>query len=294
MLSKETYNTIRERLKSGVYRSICLVRKVSADDDEIICSHNRIKGTENADKPLAKLDYFKMKLNRELPSGDYEIQAKASVSHNAVDKFPVHVAEKKQPVQPENNNGVSEHLSDYELNEDSEEFMDIEEYKKMAQENIKLLGQVTILTIERDWYKKQLEMKELATDKGLSDKSSASNIFSDLAKETIPGVVNLLDNYISMRKDEFKNRAESRNGKVKVKKQVPTGGTVNLNQLCVYYFNLLNTDEERANNELDALEQQNPDVYAQVFERLWPEGEEEQEEEEEGEGEEEETEEEQE
>lgn len=285
MLSKAIYNEIKEGLKSGLYRSIRLVRK-DPEGDIYLIKFNRIKS--DITNTLARLDHFKKLLDKTLEPGQYEIQATGNLIDGMIEKFPVQVFEKKVIVTDPTKH-LQEHLSEFELQEDN--MISEEKYVKLLEEKATLEGMVTTLTLERNWYLKRLTDKENEKDQGLADKSSAGNVLAELAKESIPGMINLAQEFLNVRKMEAKLKTDQRDGKIKIKK-APAGNVrqINPEQVILYYYNLLETDPDKANHDLDLLETNNPALYQIVSESLWPEGEEEEEEEEQMEEEEEEEE----
>lgn len=283
MLSKSTYNTIKEGLKSGLYKSIRLV-KIDPEGDQYLIGFNRIK-SDGLPNTLGRLDHFKKLLDKSLDPGKYEIQASGNLIHGMIEKFPVQVFEKKVATL-ENNNSVQEHLNVFEILED-DDFMDKDEYKKLMRDLSTLQGQVTTLTLERDWYK-NLHIQN-HKDQGLSDKTSWQQSLAEVAKEAIPGIVNFAQDYMAVRKQELSDKTNDREGKIKIKKSFKPAANDNPilsyytdadpENVIDHYHDLLDSNNDLANEELDAMELHNPALYKIVDEALFREEEEEEEEE---------------
>ncbi len=279
MLQNKDYIKLRENLKSGMYKTIRLVKIEQDGSRTFLSGFNKINDQATA---LKKLDHFRRKLSGELDPGNYEIQAKDNMTLPAV-VFAVTVEKKTEPVVTQ----VQERLDEYELQE-QDGFMDKEEFKKMCRELADLKGQVTMITLERDWYKKLYEDSAKVKAEGLADKTSAGNVFAELAKETVPGLINLAEQFIILRKEQALSDKVEKQGKIKI---TGTAAKPNLDQVAAYFDSLFSKDQEKANAELDALEKSNPNLYNAVCEKLgitFEEGEEEEEEQEEQEEEEEE------
>ncbi len=215
MLPQKLYTRLKNDLNTGVYKTLRLVKKVPDKPDEVLAGFNRTSDLEAA---LVRLEHFKRLLNGEIGEGLYEIHAKSTIS-GLIEKFPVQVHGKNKNPELEHRSGLETIISSSEQFEDSE-FMDIEEFKRMLRQNADLEAKVAVLTIERDWYKKMSDGRE---SQALSDKSEGwKDKLADLGKDAVPGFINLMDNLITMRKEQYQAKQTERDGKVQLKNKPVT------------------------------------------------------------------------
>jgi hypothetical protein len=273
MMDKNIYLKIKRALDKGVIACIRLVR-IDQNNIEPLFPYNKPSEPEKAYK---RLEYFKEKIDRDLPPGEYEIQGKSSYVNSMVEKYPVTITAKKllvSEVPKSDEKEPVENLSDHQQIYEPE-FMDADEYKKLIREMETLRGQVRMLEIERDWFRDLSLQKQgqPEKEKGLGDG------LAEMAKEAIPAFVNLADRFLSLREKDNQFKQEmSDSGRVPVKKETKSI-QINPDHAIDYYNNLLDTNEEKAYQELNDLRETNPQLYDVVYDALFEEGEEEQEEE---------------
>jgi hypothetical protein len=290
-MNKNDWAKIHENFTKGVFKLIRLVRVETDGKHTVLVAYNRKTGKE----ALERFEYIKMKCEN-LPTGKYQVQCKSSANLNGLtDAYELNVKEKLMLHLNKDGN-----IEDKTKEQTTMENISLHEYIELVQKCATLEANERVLTSEVKFYKGEMERLQVAlTNKGLADGSENGGggngvweVLGNTLKEVAPSLMNLSDRYINVLEKREENKSvQLSNGKVKKLPMKQKAKTIE--EIAEEYADILEplmeSDPEKFNDELDLLEQEQPDVYEIVCELL---GIEEEEEEEEGEQEEEEEEEE--
>jgi hypothetical protein len=283
MLSKRTYDKIRKGLEVKVWNVFRLVKK-EGDEDKVIMNWGDVRG--KVEDKIKRLNYMREKIDRDLPEGNYEIQCRASNARLAViESFPVEIKGKSTETLP-----VKDNTEDKTNEQETMYQFDLDEYKKLVNENAQLKAINRVLEDERDMYKNIVMGKSSLKVAGLNDgptpveKSTAEVVMQGLS-ETLSPLAELAAKYMETQQQRI--ALEEKKIQLGMVKKSPTK-KLNPNNMTVRKIatesledriaRLLEEDPIQADIELDELEANDPDEYDRICEVLGLFGEDEEEE----------------
>ncbi len=279
MLTSRQYKTIKQAITEGTYKRIRLVRTGENGEREHLTTYNGfIKGGEG--QAIKRLDYIKHQLDKILPSGDYVIEATTTPTGNGgiVDSFKVKKLPVTIPIASGSSSGpIEDHTNDQ---ENMSEF-DIDEFKDLLRQISKLESIVEVQKLKIEYLEHQLK------EKPLNDSPSGLNTAIEIAKEHLPSVVGIFDEFLKQgkKRNELKDReltlaenGHSKNGKKKkVMSNIKREKT--REEILSEMEELYDSDEESFNATLADMEEKNPDLHEFICGEMFEDGEEDQEQE---------------
>ena len=264
-MNKNDWAKIRTSIESGIYKMVRLVRIDEKGVSDVIAPYNKKVGKE----ALERFDYIQMKCST-LPPGNYEVHCKIGANSNSIcDKFKLTIKDRRMITIPVvDANGVEDKTKE----QITMEQIDLQDHIDLIKKCAQLEANEGVLKGEVEFYKKQMEMLQTQlTNKSLSDGEGESK--SGLAKvleDTAPAIVNSLDKFLDIL-DKRENNKSKQLSDNKVKK-IGMAKKQSIEDIANDYADLLEplmeSDPDKFNEQLDVLEQEQPDVYDIVCELL--------------------------
>lgn len=280
-MTSKLYNEIKNYIANGTYKLVRLVRQNEGQKDvEVIIPFNGVAGGVR-EKALARLDYIRLKLDKTLPNGKYIIQCRISPQNkDTVEQYECIV--NRTIVL---NNGVEDKTHEQVTEMQN---IDIEEWKALVQENANLKAQLTQLQFENDFMKAHGSPKH----PNLGDKAEEpkKEIWASVFEELAPSLLNMGDRFMGLQEKKLElddkrlssgllRKANPKKKMVKVVKKRPQKSFEQEAQEEADYMDALPEDE--FDQEMDALEHDDKELYEAVCKLLGIEDEEQDDEEEE-------------
>jgi hypothetical protein len=262
MSIKKTCEKVKKGIDEGVYKMVRLLQRQKQGSkfvDNVIITCNKM-GKEHA---LSRLKHIELELVNDLPPGRYIIQAYTGSTQSSMKKnFEV---DKTAPIRILESKAGSENKSEtvHDYTHHQEEPMTTEEYRKLIQENADLRADNRMLLFEIDSLKREINRLDSGS---LNDSGNAFAPVIETLKEYAPGIIGLAEKYLDNKDREISLKERSIN-KVPLKKtSMPKKDP--REEMVDYIDELLDSNPEKANEELDKLEESNLELYNYVVDEL--------------------------
>lgn len=282
------YRSAIQKAKQGidarVYKTLRLV-KIDPDSEYLVLIGFNKVGENFQQEAYDKLKHIELIIKQyKLEPGTYQIQCRSSHTRGGlVDSFDFIIPKKNLPV-PE---GAEDYTQQQEEMAGHE--IDFDDYVKLIKENAALKALNEMLVVERDHYKKLAANPVALQDAApVEPEKTGTDRLLDALGTLAPGLMALGEKFMEQR-DRTISLEEQRLQKAIVKKkpaprmrqqQQPVAeDNQELEQLVERLSALMNEDEDAFNDELDELEQNDPEMYQAVCEAMELEEHEEEEEE---------------
>lgn len=266
MSIKKVCDKVRKGIEEGLYTKVrlCrLIKKGSKVDSEILITFNR----PGKDHCLQRLKNIEFELNNGLEPGKYLIQATTGQTNTSLKKnFEVEVF---APIKIQSSYTVQspskgdENVQDY-TKENSVDSMTLEDYRKTLEQMAELKAENRFLKMENDMLTR--ENQRLANI-GPMDDAGNGNMVLDTLREFAPSVMGAVEKFLEQRDRDLTLRENSQNKvpfrKPSSKKQEPT-----YDDMVNYIDSLFATDDDKANEELDKIEEKDPQLYQYICTKL--------------------------
>lgn len=271
MSVKKICDRVRKGIDEGLYTRVRLcrpVKKGSKVEDEVLITFNR----PGKDHCLQRLKNIQFELENGLIPGKYSIQATTGQTNTSLKKiFEVEV---HAPIKIQSSYNVpsgqnkEENVHDY-TRDNSTDSMTLEDYKKTLDVMAELKAENRFLKMENDMLTR--ENQKLSSMGPLDDNTGSSmGMLADTLKELAPAILGTVEKFMEQRDREITLKENSySSGKVPFKKKASKPKKeATADDVVDYIDNLFATDEDKANEELDKIEQENPDLYKYICQQL--------------------------
>jgi len=256
----KAFDNAKQGINKGIYKTVRLIRKSDDEPDLVLVHYSKINGEE----ALKRLEYIRQKVDRDLPSGIYEIQCKINFQKSGlVDSFPFEIKERQtlQLTTKEPETLEAEIMNNH---------IDFDDYVKLIKEVEGLKAQNALLQVERDYYKKLSEQpKEAISLNDEQPKTLADKAFATL-ETALPPLVGLAEKFFELRERQIalaENKTMPRNSNTMNRTRRPKQ-IDELEEKIVYFEGLYDNNPDQFNDELDNLEIENPELYSVICDRL--------------------------
>jgi hypothetical protein len=260
MLRSSVYNSIKKGFNDGVYNSISLIKVNKEGQRETIIPHN--KGKING---VARLDHIKHSIDRNLGAGSYVIECRTGPTSQSVhDRFNVEI---KEPVliPVKTDQGLQENIIDATNQQETMQNIELEDYLKLVRENADLKAQIKVLEMKDELYK---ELIQPFKNQGLNDgpQSISDRIFNSLSDQ-LPSIINIAEQFFNQRNKQIELKEKELNFKQGIKNKT-TMPSNNPDQVVKRLEHLYYNDPIQFDNELDEMQNKDPELYSYVCEKL--------------------------
>ncbi len=280
-MTRKDWNKIEDNIKTGLYKLVRLVEVTDDGKTRTVINNNKITGNGAMDR----LAYIKSKVDS-LPPGKYNVECRISpTNHTIVDSYPLEIKERNIVL----TNGVEDHTK----NQEEMNTVDFDDYVRLIKENASLTAMNTMLETEKEFYKKEyfsLRDSGVTKHSGLSDEGEKEKTGFEIAATTLEncmtGLLPVLQEHFSVQREKIdlqkKQLSAGQTKKIKPmgKKKLKSVEEIAQDKADELY-ELSLEDEDAFNDQLDELEESDPEIYQLVCEILEIEEEEQEEEEEE-------------
>lgn len=262
MTARSAINKVREGIKSGVYKTVRLIKILSDGTTEPLVPFSNVSKPEEA---AARLSHIEMKIKQGLPAGTYQIQARAGHTKGSLtdsfeftisDPLPVILKDGEEPLTVEPMpNGL----------------IDFDEYKELLRENAELKADKKLHLMEIEFWKGKAESSPTSLAEQPQEKTwmdHASKVLEDIG----PSVMGLLSQHMELKERQISLQEKA--ASQKTVKQLPSKKMakktfsevleIKVNRLT----ELEQTDPEAFEAELDKLEERDPRMFEAVCERM--------------------------
>lgn len=253
-MTRKQYNEIKGRIENGTYKMVRLCN----GKGEVIISYNKVSTKDNK-FVLERFEYIKLKIDKDLEPGEYQVQCKVTPNNNKlVDVYKI--------VKTESTAIIINDVED-KTNEQEEDMsgVDIKEHIKIIKENAENKALIKFLEMERDHYQK-LYNSLAKTNPALSDGNPAETTEST-AKIVTTGVTDALAGMMGLAEKWF----EQGNKKLELEEKKLTSGKVKINKTMNTTKKKFKTIEQQAEEVADAMQElyeANPDQYEEEMDSM--------------------------
>jgi hypothetical protein len=270
----QVYAHIRKGLKDGVYQQVRLVKYGDQGGPNSMMPWNSMNSKVDV---YQRLDYVFNKIKA--LTGKYVVEARPfTQAKGMTDYYLV-----EYMGDPGSANGLKVMSNDV-TQVHTEEMISLDDYRDLVEENAQLKAKVQILESEIKFTKeyiipmqKQAALAEAGADK--KEVSPWAAIGEKLAEGLGNSLPKLMDSFANhMEENKSKHRAAYRNnhGSQANGQSMGSNGasngqdinTMDINQVIAKVSSMANGDPGKLNDFLDKLEQQRPDMYAEVEKKL--------------------------
>jgi hypothetical protein len=275
MSNRKSFDKVEKGIKAGAYKVIRLLKKEAGKEDQTVFPWNKIGSVEE------RFAYIKLKLD-ELPTGEYEIECRTSHTAGIPQRYPIEIKDKQYISFTHSKDELKKLKPDQpETPEIMANEVDFDDYVSLIKEVEKLKAQNAVLLT-------QLEMER--NNKSLNDAPPGAGVMA-VINDHLPLAMNILDKFLSQRDKQLdlkdrelslEENGRSGHGKKKVKRikqMAENNKEVTREEILESFQALSESDEAAFENELNALEQKDPELYDYICEEmgLFDDGEEEEE-----------------
>ncbi len=274
MSNRKSFDKVEKGIKAGAYKVIRLLKKEEGKEDQTVFPWNKPGSV------LERFAYIKLKLD-ELPKGNYEIECRTSHTAGIPQRYPIEIKDKQYISFTHSQEEIKKikNTEEPETVETMPHEIDWDEYKELVRENERLKAQIAVMATQ-----KELEEKY----KPLNDAPAGAGIMA-VINDHLPVAMSILDKFLSQRDKQLdlKDRelsleesGRSGSGKRKVKRinksMSDNSKQISKEEILESFQALSESDEAAFENELNALEQKDPELYDYICEEmgLFDEGEE--------------------
>lgn len=272
MTKQKALDKARDGLKKGIYKTVRLV-KIEEGTTIPIISWSKVSSEE----ALNRLEFIKYKIDGDLEAGVYEIQCKINFNKGGItEPYRFEIKERKTiPLSTLPKEQVEEVQTE---EEPDMKQIDFDDYINTIRENAELKAQNDVLVRERDFYKKLSEEKApLALNDSPEEKSIGERVIEGLAA-TAPSLLALADKFLEQRdrkltleENQQRPKLPYREMNKRIRRRVVQpmqDESMDREKLLEHMTFLCDNDEERFNDEMDALELSDPDTYDYIYDQL--------------------------